>query len=141
MRHRSETAIARDSRLMPLRLFTAAIAFLIAEPCFAQPPARSHEQAARDVLVFAPRPEYPLLAREANLSGAGVYILNVNEQTGVVESINVEKRTGHGILDAAAMKALIQWRFKPHTAKRVKIPIQFMMDGQVSSTPRYRTYP
>ena len=73
------------------------------------------------------RPDYPFEARSASMRGSGVFILNINEKTGVIESIRIKKSTGHRILDLAAMKAFITYRFKPHTPTRVWIPIAFWM--------------
>ena len=73
------------------------------------------------------RPDYPYEARNASMRGSGVFILNINEKTGVIESIRIKKSTGHRILDLAAMKAFITYRFKPHTPTRVWIPVSFWM--------------
>jgi TonB family protein len=73
------------------------------------------------------RPDYPLEARQNHLQGSGVFILNISEKTGRVESIQINQSTGHRILDAAAMKALINYRFKPHTVTKVWIPVRFKL--------------
>src|SRR5437016_3834441 len=39
------------------------------------------------------------------------FSLNVNAETGHVTSIKIERRTGYQVLDVAALKALINWRF------------------------------
>jgi TonB family protein len=76
-------------------------------------------------------PEYPVQARRAHLTGAGVLMLSVDRKTGVVTSVTMEKSTGHKILDDAGIRAFSQWRFKPGvvTEGKVKIPINFRMDG------------
>jgi TonB family protein len=73
------------------------------------------------------RPDYPYEARNASMQGSGVFILNINEKTGVIESIRIKKSTGYRILDLAAMKAFITYRFKPHTPTKVWIPVSFLM--------------
>jgi TonB family protein len=71
------------------------------------------------------RPEYPLEARGNRIQGSGVFILNISHQTGRVDSITIKKSTRHKILDAAAMKAFITYRFKPGTPPQVWIPVNF----------------
>jgi TonB family protein len=39
------------------------------------------------------------------------------------------KSTGHKILDDAALDAFRQWRFKPGSVTKVKIPINYTMQG------------
>src|SRR2546429_4224224 len=49
-------------------------------------------------------------------------------------ALTVSKSTGHAILDQAAIFALRQWRFAPHSAVEVSVPITFSMDSR-SPTP------
>src|SRR5436309_1402854 len=76
-----------------------------------QPPVLTQQQAAQ-FAVFTPKPGYPEAARQQRQMGRGVFLLNVNAKTGQVTSIKIERRTGHKLLDTAALKALINWRFK-----------------------------
>jgi TonB family protein len=71
------------------------------------------------------RPDYPVEARRAYLTGSGVFILNIGKKTGRVDSIQINKSTGYEILDRAAMKAFITFRFKPNVPSKVWIPIEF----------------
>ena len=75
-----------------------------------------------------PRPQYPIEARRLHITGHGIFILNVDVKTLSVKSIQIQKSTGHAILDAAAMKALIDYRFKPGVPPRVWVPVTFQMD-------------
>ena len=75
-----------------------------------------------------PRPEYPIEARRLHLTGGGIFVLNIDVKTLSVKSIQIQKSTGHAILDAAAMKALINYRFKPGVPPRVWVPVRFIMD-------------
>ena len=50
--------------------------------------------------------------------------------SGVVTHVTVSKSTGHTILDEAAISALQQWRFAPHSAVEVSVPITFSMDAK-----------
>jgi TonB family protein len=103
------------------------IAATCASASFAtQPPVVTPEQAAR-LAVFAPKPQYPEAARLRRQEGKGVFLLNVNAKTGQVTSIKIEKRTGYQLLDVAALKALINWRFKPHSVTKVHVPVTFFL--------------
>lgn len=75
------------------------------------------------------RPDYPAEAQAQGLTGAGVFVLHVDPKSGRVSSIEVEKSTGHKILDNASIAAFTDLRFKPHTVLRVKIPVTFTMPG------------
>jgi TonB family protein len=64
------------------------------------------------LLLYAPRPEYPLTARAQRITGKGIFVIRVRVKTGRVVEVRVAQSTGHAILDAAAVRALSQWRFK-----------------------------
>jgi TonB family protein len=87
----------------------------------AQPPVLTPAQAA----MFTPKPKYPEAAGRHRLMGKGIFLLNINAKTGQVTSIKVERGTGYELLDVAALKALIKWRFKPNTFTRVHVPVLF----------------
>jgi TonB family protein len=81
-----------------------------------------------------PTPKYPLAARREHLTGAGSFFLEIDTINGAVTHVTVSKSTGHMILDEAAISALRQWRFAPHSAVEVSVPITFSMDSR-SPTP------
>jgi TonB family protein len=83
------------------------------------------------VAISAPRPEYPYEARRAGITGAGVVVLKVDVGTGKVTSALMAQSTGSIILDGAALGAFRQWRFKPGTVNKVRIPIRFTIGGEV----------
>jgi TonB family protein len=89
--------------------------------------AESSSQPKR--AAFAPKPEYPLEARQQHLTGSGILVLHIDKTTGTVTSVEVEKSIGHKILDDAAVRAFRQWRFKPGKFTKVKIPIRYTMEG------------
>ena len=78
--------------------------------------------------LYAPRPEYPLGARKNHWTGAGIFACKIRPD-GTVASVDVLRSTGHEILDQAASAAFRQWRFHPGDMKRIKIPINFWMNG------------
>jgi TonB family protein len=84
----------------------------------------------KQVVLFAPKPSYPSRAWREYKTGAGVFLLNVNPETGLVASIKIEKTTGLWSLDVSCLKTLIKWRFKPHTVGKVHVPVRFVFDEE-----------
>jgi protein TonB len=86
---------------------------------------------AKHRVLYAPRPEYPLAARQRRWTGAGLFACNVRSD-GTVASVDVVRSTGHEMLDQAAIAALRQWKFwkfKPEGLKVVRVPMNFTMSG------------
>ncbi len=77
--------------------------------------------------VSSKRPEYPMEARRARLSGAGIFILNIDKRTGAVTGVEIETSTGSKLLDGYATSAFNTWRFKPGAFLRVRMPSAFNM--------------
>jgi periplasmic protein TonB len=77
-----------------------------------------------------PSPKYPLAARREHLNGTGLFFLEIDTVSGAVTHVTVWKSTGHKILDEAAVSAFQQWRFAPHSAVEVSVPITFSMKGK-----------
>jgi hypothetical protein len=59
----------------------------------AEAPTLNAEQL-KQVVLFAPKPYFPPRARKEYKTGAGIFLLNVNPETGLVASIKIEKTTG-----------------------------------------------
>ena len=95
----------------------------------ADAPTLNAEQL-KQVVLFAPKPRYPSRAWREYKTGAGVFLLNVNPETGLVASIKIEKTTGLWSLDVSCLKTLIKWRFKPHTLTKVHVPVRFVFDEE-----------
>ena len=85
-----------------------------------------------------PHPEYPVQARARHLTGAGMFIVLVNSQTGVVKDVQIEQSTGSPILDSAAISAFKQWRFKPGALSPNKI---LQLDLPERTTIQPKDYP
>jgi TonB family protein len=77
-------------------------------------------------VYYAPRPEYPQLAKKQHLEGVGIAEIHINSD-GSVASVNMLRSTSHKILDEAAMHAFLGWRFRPNSLKVVRVPIQYKM--------------
>ena len=84
-------------------------------------------------LVFAPKPEYPELARQANMEGTVILNVLVNREGRVQEVILVRSSP---VFDEAAEQAIRQWRFRPAimghepVAAWVMVPIKFVINGE-----------
>ncbi len=105
--------------LLAITIFLAASRVATAEVTVSGEP--------KALAVYAPRPDYPYEAREKRTVGHGIAILTVDPDTGIVRAARMEPSTGHKILDDAALTAFRQWRFKPGTVRKVRIPINFTM--------------
>jgi TonB family protein len=91
--------------------------------------AQLNNSEAKALALYAPRPAYPYEARSKHLTGSGIVLLGVDSSTGNVTSAQMLKSTGHQILDDSALEALRKWRFRPGTVHKVRIPINFTMQG------------
>jgi TonB family protein len=85
------------------------------------------ERQLTQYTVSSKRPEYPIEARRARLSGAGIFVLNIDKRTGAVTGVDIETSTGNKLLDGYATSAFNTWRFKPGAFLRVRMPSAFNM--------------
>jgi TonB family protein len=76
-------------------------------------------------VYYAPRPDYPLPAQKQHLEGIGLMEIHI-KSNGSVESVRVLKTTGHG-MDQAAIRSFGRWRFRPHSVRVVRMPVQYRM--------------
>jgi len=90
---------------------------------------KSGEGIKKAMALYAPKPPYPYEARLRGFVGFGVVVLEIDIRTGYVKSARMQPSTGHKILDEAALGAFRQWRFKPGTVSKAKIPIRYSMKG------------
>jgi TonB family protein len=102
------------------------------------PPAVRVEQAEAQVVrdkkgniickvVYAPMPIYPSYPKIAWVQNEAKSLFQVSlRPNGTVSAVAIERSTGYGELDAAAIEALKQWRFQVKTGvTRVHIPVNF----------------
>ncbi len=75
-------------------------------------------------LIFGPDPVYPLLARQARVSGAVVIDAVIDTQGNVVEMRTV---SGQPILALAAMEALRQWKYEPTILGVEAVPVRLLV--------------
>ena len=90
-------------RLLPIILLAA----------FAAPaPARPTVEQIESWIIAKPSPQYPAEALARREAGSGVIKLHFRVKTGTVRTATVSQSTGFKDLDAAAVRAFSQWRFK-----------------------------
>jgi protein TonB len=75
-------------------------------------------------LIFGPDPVYPVLARQARISGAVVIDAVIDTQGNVVEMRTV---SGQPILALAAMEALRHWKYEPTILGGEAIPVELLV--------------
>jgi periplasmic protein TonB len=100
----------------------------IKAPQAAGRPGAMSMSSAKALATYAPRPQYPYEARSRHVTGSGVCVVEV-APSGSVSSASMSQSIGNSILDNAAVSAFRQWRFKPGSVSKVKIPITFTMTG------------
>jgi periplasmic protein TonB len=84
---------------------------------------------AKALATYAPRPQYLYEARSRHITGTGVCVVEVDPGSGSVTSASMASSIGNPILDNAATSAFRQWRFKPGSVSKVRIPITFTTTG------------
>lgn len=112
-----------NTRLFKLSLFLNAFCVAV-EPILAKPVELTNHESD-ELALYAPDPTYPDEARAKGQSGAGIAMLIIDTTTGHVVKTEMRVSTHSKILDQAAVQALLQWRFKPHTVSKVWVPIKF----------------
>jgi len=75
--------------------------------------------------IYTPKPVYRPEWAKQGLTGKGVVLVTIDQQTGNVTGARMLQSTGSKLLDGAALEAYSQWRFQPGTGSQVKIPIEF----------------
>jgi len=92
-------------------------------------PAAMSISSAKALATYAPRPQYPYEARSRKIMGSGVCVVTVDTASGSVTEATMAQSIGNPLLDNSAVTAFRQWRFRPGTVSKVKIPITFTMTG------------
>jgi TonB family protein len=101
----------------------------IKAPQAAGRPGTMSISTAKALATYAPRPQYPYEARSRRITGRGVCVVEVDAGSGSVTSASMASSIGNPMLDNAALSAFRQWRFKPGSVSKVKIPLTFTTTG------------
>lgn len=80
-------------------------------------------------LVKKIEPDYPMGYVIHGAKGRGVYRLTINSKSGLVDEVKIVQSTGYTELNELAVKALLQWQFKPGTPSPVQVPVEFAIQG------------
>ena len=80
-------------------------------------------------LVKKIEPEYPIGFVIHGAKGRGRFRLTINSRSGLVDEVKIVQSTGYQDLNKLAVKALLQWQFKPGTASPVEVPVEFEIQG------------
>jgi TonB family protein len=80
-------------------------------------------------LVKKIEPEYPIGFVIHGVKGRGRFRLTINAKSGLVDEVKIVQSTGFADLNKLAVKALLQWQFKPGTPSPVEVPVEFSIQG------------
>jgi len=80
---------------------------------------------AQSMAITAPLPDYTYEMKRRNLSGSGVCVVTVDTATGTVTNATMFQSTGNPLLDKLTTQTFKNWRFKPGTISRVRVPISY----------------
>ena len=102
---------------------------------FSSAPAQRHgtepvvETGSPPGLIKKVEPEYPIGFVIHAAKGKGHFRLKINSRSGLVDEVKVLQSTGYKELNELAVKALMQWQFKPGTPSPVEVPVEFCIQG------------
>jgi TonB family protein len=75
--------------------------------------------------IYSPQPIYRPEWAKQGVTGKGIVLVTIDPKTGIVTGTRMLQSTGSKLLDGAALKAYLKWRFKPGSVPQVKMPIEF----------------
>jgi len=81
--------------------------------------------SAKAEAINAPLPVYPYQAKHHHITGDGVCVITVDTASGKVTRATMARSTGNSLLDKSTTETLRQWRFKPRTVSRVRVPVSY----------------
>ena len=83
------------------------------------------EAIQKHLLLVAAKPEYPYEARVRGRTGAGLFELKFDYESGHLLEVHVVKSTGDRYLDGHGIGALKAWQAKPRSIHNLCVPITF----------------
>ena len=132
--------VMKSLSLLRKVLFLFVVTLLSASSLRAQP-ASPVGQPRPPQAIYTPTPVYRTEWAKQRLTGKGVVLVTIDQQTGNVTGAKMLTSTGNQQLDGAALQAYSQWRFDPKTVavSQLKIPIEFAK--RPAPQPAKRTLP
>ena len=79
----------------------------------------------KGIILNAPEPDFPA-STELRQLGQGIYRLTINQKTGLADEVKVLQSSSAKKLDAVAVMAFMQWKFKPGALKEIDVPMSFL---------------
>lgn len=115
---------------IPLRVFFAAVLFLLASAVLAQEPKTSEPyrvggEVTRPEKISGDEPVYTEMARKARIMGVVILEAVIDEQGGVTDA-RVLKGLPMG-LDRQALETVKTWKFKPATRAGRPVPVYYLV--------------
>ena len=105
-----------------LALFTL-LSLALVTPCHAVGQVQIPDRF-KGIILQTVEPDYHrMVGGTGTVRDTGVYRLTINPRTGMVDEVGVLKRCWEKRLDAAAVWAFLQWKFKPGAIKQIDIPV------------------
>lgn len=83
------------------------------------------EAVKKQLLLAAPRPDYPYAASVRGKTGSGIFELRFDYESGHLREVHVVKSIGDRMLDGHAIGALKLWKAKPRSINTLQVPIEF----------------
>lgn len=80
------------------------------------------EQIEKPAIKNYSQPEYPANLRKRNIEGEVIVSLRIDEK-GNVHDLKITKSSGFSSFDQAALKAVLEWEFKPSLKGQQKVPV------------------
>jgi TonB family protein len=117
--------ISRRKKIQQLAL-VSVLALVPVSFLHAQVGSPTPAQQAPPKAIYTPKPVYRPEWAKQGLTGKGIVLVTIDQQTGKVAGARMLQSTGNKQLDGAALEAYSQWRFQPGTGSQVKIPIEFV---------------
>ena len=113
----------------------AVISLVASLAAFSSAPAQRHgtepivTTGSPAGLIKKIEPEYPIGFVIHGAKGRGRFRLTINSKSGLVDEVKIVQSTGYSDLNKLAVKALLQWQFKPGTPSPVEVPVEFAIQG------------
>jgi outer membrane biosynthesis protein TonB len=83
------------------------------------------EAVQRQLLLVAPKPDYPYEARSRRMTGSGVFDLVFDYETGNLREVHVVKNIEDHTLNGYAIGALKLWKAKKRSIHVLRVPLSF----------------
>jgi TPR repeat protein len=87
------------------------------------------EAVQKNLLLAAPKPDYPVEARSRRITGNGVFDLIFDFESGNLREVRVVKNIDDHTLSGYAIGSLKLWKAKPRSIHVLRVPLSFNMRG------------